>query len=48
MFSITTCIEDMMKKLNAINASRSTGPDGLHCKFFLELKDRLCGPLSHF
>ena len=30
-----------------MKASKSAGPDGLHCKFLLELKDSLCEPLTN-
>ena len=43
-FNITAA--DVFKKLSALKASKSAGPDGPHCKFLLELKDSLCDPLT--
>ena len=43
-FEITQ--DDVLKKLGTLKASKSAGPDGLHCKFLLELKEVLCKPLT--
>lgn len=44
MFVITSA--DVLKKLSALKASKSAGPDGLHCKILLELKESLCESLT--
>lgn len=38
--------DEVLKKLKALKASKSSGPDGLHCKLLIELKDFLCEPLA--